>query len=134
MAEITKSAAQLPSTLMLAPNDRLTEKLVAGEAIALLDACQIHTDGTVMLSNGAAATQPAVVHGYAAAAYALGDPVTLMDDFVAPYGSGLTKGAFVYLSGTVEGGLADAASTGGTKKLGHVMSDGVRIRFFKITG
>jgi hypothetical protein len=119
---------------MLAPNDRLTEKLVAGEDIAVLDACQIHTDGTVMLSNGAAATQAAVVHGYALEPAALGEPVTLADDFVAPYGSGLTKGAFVYLSGTVEGGLADAASTGGTKRLGHVMTDGVRIRFFKITG
>lgn len=133
MAEITKSSPQLPSTLMLAPNDRLSEKLEAGEDIAFLDACQIHTDGKVMKSNGSAATQPAAVHGYAMDSYIAGEKgVTLADDFVAQYATGLTPGAPLFLSGTVEGGLADVASTGGTKKLAFVVS-ATRVKFLKIS-
>lgn len=131
MAEITKTAGGSPSTLHLQPNDRLTEKMYAGEAITHLDAVQIHTDGKVMLSNGAANTQAAAVHGYALEDAGIGDSVTLADDFVAPYGTGLTPGAPYYLSGTVEGGLADAASTGGLIKIAHAV-DTVRVRFLKI--
>jgi hypothetical protein len=43
------------------------------------------------------------------------------------YGAGLTPGATLYLSGTVAGGLADAASTGGTAPIGFVI-DATRIR------
>jgi len=132
MAELTKSSPQPPSTIALPPNARLSEKLIAGEAIGLLDACQIHTDGLVMMSNGAAATQAAAVHGFALRAAAVGEPVTLGDNFVAQYAAALTPGAPYYLSGTVEGGLADAASTGGTKKIAFAVS-ATRVKFLPIS-
>lgn len=122
MAELTKASPQPPSTVALPPNSRPAEKLIAGEAIGLLDACQIHTDGLVMLSNGAANTQAAAVHGFALRAAAVGEPVTLGNDFIAQYATGLTPGAPYFLSGTVEGGLADAASTGGLTKIAHAWS------------
>lgn len=43
----------------------------------------------------------------------------------------LTKGADVYLSGTVAGGLADTASVGGQSPVGYVLEDGKTIEFFE---
>ena len=44
-------------------------------------------------------------------------------------GAALTPGATLYLSGTTAGGLADAASTGGTGVIGFVV-DATRVRLF----
>lgn len=113
MAEITKVTPSLSSVLPPPPM-RLTG-LRAGEALGALDACYIKaSDGLVYKSTGAAANAAAKVHGWAAQATPVGEAVTLLHDVNVGYGSGLTPGATYYLSGTVAGGIADAASTGGT--------------------
>ena len=121
MAEITKSAnASLASQTPPAVNK--ISGLVAGEAIGALDACYIKSDGTVWRSTGAAANAAAKVRGYAMMAQpTVGEPVSLYHGVVANYGTGLTPGANLYLSGTVAGGLADAASTGGVNPIGFVI-------------
>jgi len=113
MAEITKSGTPSLSTAT-PPNNCVLAGKIAGEAIGAGDACYIKTsDSKVYKSTGAAANAAAVVDGFAFQAYAAGDPVTLMWHVRFAYG-GVTPGTSYYLSGTVAGGLADAASTGGT--------------------
>lgn len=126
MAEITKSATASMSTLLPEPALRESE-LLAGETIAVGDACYIKSDGLVWRATGAAANAAARVRGFALEAAAAGDPVTLVHDVVIRYGAGLTPGADLYLSGTVAGGLADAASTGGTSPIAYA-KDATRIR------
>lgn len=131
MAEITKGTASLCTPLPGA-TDRLPPLLV-GEDIAAGDACYIKTsDGKIWRSTGAAATAPAVVDGFAptAALVAQRQPLSLYTDCNFNYGTGLTKGSFAYLSGTVAGGLATTASTGGTVPVGRVI-DATRIRLFR---
>jgi hypothetical protein len=119
MAEITKrTTASLAS---LTPGqDKTTVGHVAGEAIGAWDACYIKNDGKVWKSTGAAANAAAKVRGFAMGAAAVNEPVTLIHDVsVGEYASGLTPGADLFLSGTVAGGLADAASTGGTAPVAY---------------
>jgi hypothetical protein len=105
--------------------------LTAGEALAAFDACYIDSAGVVRKSTGAAATAPAKVRGYAAQAYASGDAdVTLYFGVRVRYGAALTPGASLFLSGTTSGGLADAASTGGTAPIGYVV-DATRVQLFE---
>ena len=134
MAAIAKSGTPSLASLKPGPNEQTTG-LVAGEAIGPFDACRIHTDGKVYKSSGAAANASAEVHGYAAGEYAAGDKgVTLYHGTInVRYGSGLTPGANVFLSATTAGGLEDAATTGGTRKLGFVL-DATRIRFYAVQG
>ena len=130
MAEIAKSG--IPSLAsVLPPQNNNIAGLKAGEAIAAGDACRINAaDGLVYRSSGAAATIAANVHGYAAEACALGEAVTLLHGVNFRYGAGLTPGASYFLSGTVAGGIADAASTGGTVPLGFAV-DATRIRLMQ---
>jgi len=131
MAEITKrTTASLAS---LTPGqDKTIVGLVAGEAIAIWDACYIKgADGKVWKSTGAAANAAAKVRGFAQGAAAVNEPVTLIFDVnVGEYASGLTPGADLYLSGTVAGGLADAASTGGTAPVAFAVT-ATKIRVFQ---
>jgi hypothetical protein len=114
MAAVSKSGAPSISTMVPCPAHQLSG-LIAGEAIAAGDACYIKgSDGKVYLATGAAANAAAVVSGFAAKNYAVGQGVTLYHDVNLAYGSGLTPGARYFLSGTVPGGLDTAASTGGT--------------------
>lgn len=126
MAEITKSTTASMSTLLPEPALRESE-LLAGEAIAVCDACYIKSDGLVWKATGAAANAAARVRGFALAAASVNDPVTLVHDVVIRYGTALTPGVDLFLSGTVAGGLADAASTGGTSPIAYV-KDATRIR------
>jgi hypothetical protein len=125
MAAIAKSGTPSLSSLLPPASNKITG-LYAGEAIAAGDACYINADGTVRLSTGAAANAAAKVDGYALVAAAVGEAVTLIFGVNVRYGAGLTPGARVYLSGTVPGGLVDAASTGGTAPIGFVV-DATRI-------
>jgi hypothetical protein len=81
----------------------------------------------VFRSSGAAATANANVHGYAAEDCNSGEAVTLFQDVTMRYGAGLTPGASYFISGTVLGGLADVATTGGTIPCAHAV-DATRIR------
>jgi hypothetical protein len=102
--------------------------LLAGETIATGDACYIRaSDGAVMKATGAANTAPADVAGFAFGPATIGEAVTLVCDGHFRYGSALTISAKYYLSGTVAGGLADAASTGGLTPIA-VAIDATRIR------
>jgi beta-glucosidase-like glycosyl hydrolase len=92
-------------------NDKCTG-LIAGEAIAAGDAVYIKSDGKVWRATGAAVAPAAVVRGFALIAAQVGEAVTFAWDVRLRYGAALTPGASYYLSGTVVGGLADAASTG----------------------
>ncbi len=100
----------------------------AGEALAAGDACYIKTsDGLVYRSTGAAANAAAAVDGFVPADCPIGEATSLYFNVQFYYGTGLTIGSYVYLSGTVAGGLDTAASTGGVNPIGRVI-DATRIR------
>jgi hypothetical protein len=125
MAAIAKSSPSL-SSVGVPANNKITG-LVAGEDLAALDACYIKTsDGKVWKSTGAAANAAAEVDGFAPIATKSGQPVTLLFDVTARYGTGLSAGSFAYLSGATAGGLDTATSLGGTKPIGRVI-DATRI-------
>lgn len=125
MAEIAKSG--IPSLASQTPpaNNKITG-LVAGEDIAAGDACRIDPAGTVFRASGAAAGANAQVRGYAQVAAKSGEAVSLYFGITMRYGAGLAPGANLFLSGTVAGGLADAASVGGTAPIGFVV-DATRV-------
>jgi hypothetical protein len=127
MAELSKSGT--PSYCSVTPQqgDTITG-LLAGEDIGAGDACYIKaSDGKVWLATGAANTAPADVAGFAQIQAYAGDAVTLICNGNFRYGAGMTVSAKFYLSGTVPGGLADAASTGGLAPIA-VAIDATRIR------
>jgi hypothetical protein len=127
VAEIAKSGTPSLSSV-LPPQNAQIAGLRAGEAIAAGDACRINAaDGLVYRSSGAAATAAANIHGWAAEAAATGEAVTLFHGVHFRYGAGLTPGASYFLSGTVAGGIADAATTGGTAPCAFAI-DATRIR------
>lgn len=126
MAEVTKgNAAPSVSTPSPGFEQRLTG-LLAGENIAQGDACYIASTGFVMKATGAAANAAAKVFGFAAKAADNGEPITLMRGVNIAYkplvtGTPVNPGVDLFLSGTVAGGLADAASTGGTAAVAVVL-------------
>jgi hypothetical protein len=112
---------------VIPPQNNQTAGLLAGEALGAGDACYIRaSDGRVMRSTGAAANAAAKVRGWAAEACASGEAITLFFDVVFRYGAALTPGADYFVSGTVAGGIADAASTGGTAPVAYAV-DATRI-------
>ena len=125
MADLAKSGTPSLASVLPPANNKITG-LLAGEAIAAGDACYIKSDGKVWPSTGAAATAPAVVDGYAPAAAAVGEAVTLISGVVFRYGAGLTPGTPYYLSGATPGAIADATSTGGTVVIGRAI-DATRV-------
>lgn len=127
MAEIAKAQPVSLSSLVPQQGDTING-LKAGENIAGGDACRINAaDGLVYRASGAAANANAQVAGFALTDASSGDAVTLLTHGNFKYGSGLTPGARYFLSGTVAGGLADAASTGGTSPIAFAL-DTTRIR------
>ena len=127
MAEVTKVQPVSYSSLT-PPQSATINGLVAGETIATGDACYIRaSDGAVMKATGAANTAPADVAGFAFGPATVGEAITLVTEGNFRYGSALTISAKYYLSGTVAGGLADAASTGGLVPIA-VAIDATRIR------
>jgi hypothetical protein len=128
MANIAKSGT--PSLCSVLPGqDKTISGLLAGEAIAAGDACYIKSDGKIWLSDGSAADALAEVHGFACAAAAVGEAVTLAFDVNFRYGAGMTPGAKIYLSADA-GLIADAPSTGGKEPIGYVV-DATRIHVFQ---
>ena len=122
MAEVAKSG--LPSLATLEPGyEHQINGLRAGAAIAAGDFVYVDTDRTVKVATGAAATAPARALGMVLQAAAIDQGVTIVHGVVVSYGSALTQSAKLYLSGTVAGGLADAASTGGTVPVAVAIDD-----------
>ena len=119
MATITRvSPSPDASTSMFARN---TSGVLAGEAIAIGQACYIKSDGKAWLATGAAANAAAKFRGLAARSAAVGQPVTLLGAGSRwKYGSGLTPGADYFVSATA-GSLDDAATTGGTVSVAYAI-------------
>lgn len=129
MAEVTKSGTPSLATAVPPNSCRVGSGLKAGEAIAAGDVCYIKaSDGLVWKSSGAAANAAARARGMALVASSAGEAVTLYRDIDVRFASALVAGTDLYLSGTVAGGLADAASTGGTAAIAFAI-DATRIRF-----
>jgi hypothetical protein len=127
MAEVPK-AQPVSYCSVTPPQSDTINGLLAGEAIAAGDACYIKAaDGKVWLATGAANTAPADVAGFAFTDASANEPVTLVCNGNFRYAAALTVSAKLYLSGTVAGGLADAASTGGLAPIA-VAIDATRIR------
>lgn len=131
MADVAKSGVPSISSIIGTPDNThiVASGIKANVAIVAGDACYILSTGKAALSTGAAANAAAKVAGFAAASAAANEAVTLVTDVEFRYGSGLTPGTSVYLSGTTAGGLVDAASTGGTAPIGYVV-DTTRIRLW----
>lgn len=125
MAEITRGAVSLAT---VEPGyEHQINGLVAGEAIVRGDVVYIKNDGKVWKATGAAANAAAAARGVVLMAAAVGDGVTVLRGVSMNYSAGtLTPGASYFLSGTVAGGLADAASTGGTAEIAYAL-DAYRI-------
>lgn len=123
MAEIARDGVVDLASPAPHPNSKHSG-IDAGEDIAAGDAVyKKAADGKWWRATGAAATEAARIWGYAFKACFAGQPLTLVKEGKFHYGTGLTIGARLFLSGTVPGGLADAASTGGTHTCGVVDDD-----------
>lgn len=133
MAEVTKTGTPTPSNPLAVANNSITG-LLAGEALAAGDAVYLKgADGRVWKATGAAANAAAKARGFAAKAADAGFPCTVLTRGVhLAYGPlvsavAVAAGSDLYLSGTVAGGLADAASTGGTTPIAYVIDTDGRI-------
>lgn len=127
MAAVSKSGTPSLSTVTPGGGCYVGSGLRAGEAIAAGDACYIKSDGKAWLATGAANNAAALVDGFAAAAAASGEAVTLLTDVDFHYGASLTPGARYYLSGATAGGLDTSTSTGGTVAIAKAI-DSTRVR------
>lgn len=119
MAAIAKSGTPSAAATLI-PHTEQIPGLTAGEAIAAGDLCTIAADGTVMLADAGN-----TVRGVSAGSAAIGEAVTLYRNVRFGYGSGMTPGTTVRLSGTVPGGLDDA----GTEQIVGYVVDATRIQF-----
>jgi hypothetical protein len=128
MAEVAKTGTPSVST-PFPGKEHFIVGLLAGEAIAAADACFINTDGLVYKADGSAADAEARVAGFAMTPASQGEAVTLGHGIMFGYGPNVAgtpvaAGAQLFLSGTVDGGLADAASVGGTTPIAYAVGDG----------
>lgn len=123
IADIAKSGTPSLATLTPPPSN-YRAGLLAGEAIAAGDAVYIKaSDNKLYKATGAAVNEAARVVGFAFTAADSGEPLTYGWDLLFRYGATLSPGTPVYLSGAVAGAIADAASTGGTRRIGYVFND-----------
>ncbi len=110
------------NVVLVPPFNAQIAGFLAGAALNPGDACYINTDGKVYPSIGTTAGALASkVVGYAAAAAAIGQPVTLYKGLIWNYSTGMTPGP-VYLSATAAGNIGTAATVGGTAPIGYIVS------------
>lgn len=132
MAEVTKTGT--PSICTPYPaKEHLITGLIAGESLAAADAVYIKAaDGLVWKATGAANDALARVVGFVTKAASVGEACTIAHHVNFAYGPNVSgtasaPGAPLFLSGTVAGGLADAASTGGLLAIAVVLDTDGRI-------
>lgn len=113
MALVSKSAKAQIDVVSAQHAQQIAGNLYAGEALAPIAPCRIHTDGLVYMSNATAANADAQIDGWTPRAYAVGEAVTLFGRGVrAKYSDGaLTPGQTLYIH-TVDGQLNDTPTTG----------------------
>jgi hypothetical protein len=128
VSAVAKSGVPSLCTMLPGGNCFVGSNLKAGEAIAAGDACYIKSDGKVWLATGTANNAAAQVDGFAAAAAALNEAVTLLTEVEFHYGASLTPGARYYLSAT-GGALDTATTTGGLIAIAKAI-DTTRIRVY----
>jgi hypothetical protein len=126
MAEVTKGVTAPSISSPWPAKEHMITGLLAGENIAQGDACYVASSGSVMRATGAAANAAAKVIGFAAKAADNGEAITLARNVNMGYSPlvasvAVNPGTDLFLSGTVPGGLADAASTGGTVPIAVVL-------------
>lgn len=107
------------------PQSDLVGGANCGEAIGAGDILSLHSDGQLYR-----ATPGTTRVGPAAKAADSGMEVTYTRGLRFNYGSGMTPGTLVYLSGSVPGGL-DTVPQSGDVPIGHVCEDGNRIQFYE---
>lgn len=140
MANITRNAtlSQIsPGTAGAMKAGNLAGDYFAGEAIDAAGVpCRIHSDGTIRKTNGTALDASAQCDGFSAAAYAVGDAVTLLGPntvFGRYCATPQTPGTSLYASATA--GLLDTTATTGNPAAGgalaRVLKDGVSIRVLR---
>jgi len=105
------------------PSNTIVGSGKAGEALEACRACRFNSSGQVFKSSGAAADANAVVDGWTMRPYAIGATVSLYTNVSIGYGTAIVSGQFYYLSGTVPGGIATTASTGGTVPIARGVPD-----------
>jgi hypothetical protein len=125
MAEITRAGLRTGLWLVPPAASRISDVL-AGEDLAVGDACHLNATRQVYRSSGATSGEAADVRGFAAAGARRGETVTLVFDVTMRYGASLPPGRALYLSAAVPGGLADCPSPGGTEPIAFV-ADAARI-------
>lgn len=138
MAAIAKSGTPSPIQLAIPTTNKYAD-LVAAEDLGAGDACFIDdANGQVYKSNetigggggvaensSASEAEGSRVDGYAATAVKTGNPVTLLFDVVFAYAAPTQKaGVPVYLSGSVDGGLNDAAANSQSPQIGLTLTKG----------
>lgn len=133
MSEVVKTATPGSLASNIPPLSMQDTGIVAGEAILAYAAVYIKaSDGKMYNATGAAANAAARARGWSADVYATGDKdgTIYYGDITVNYASAtMTPGDDLFLSGTVPGGLANVASTGGVGVLGFVL-DSSRARLF----
>lgn len=123
MAVVTKDSAPSIDTNSAMFAGQIAGDLIAGEAIAVLDACRINAaDGRVYRSNGTANDANARFDGFAPKAYVAGQVMTLYNIAVrARYASGLTPGQRLYVAATA-GALDTAPTVGGQVEVARAIN------------
>lgn len=121
MASVTRdpNASIDASTAMFAAQ---ITGLIAGENLNACAPCYVKAaDGKVYQSNGVAVAEAAKFDGFAARSALAGQPITLYGVGTRMrYGNALTPGTDLFVD-AVAGGLADAATTGGTTAIARVV-------------
>lgn len=141
MAEIRRQDTASIATLTPCPAHVITG-LLAGEDLPKGAFVYItHASGVpkVMLADGSAADAEAKAIGVAAEWTASGEACTIHRGVRYRWckktaDGGPNPGTYLYLSGTNEGELADAASTGGTLPIAFVVDDQGRIQLVGMCG
>lgn len=125
MAEITRGTVSLAT---VEPGyEHQINGVLAGEALVKGDLVYLKaSDGRVWKASGAAANEAARARGMVLMSAVAGDGVSVHRGMVVNYSTGLSAGVPLFLSGTVAGGLADAASTGGTTEIAYAI-DATRV-------
>ena len=133
MAEVTRTGNPTLASPHTHAADQVTG-LIAGEDLVAGDLVYIKaSDGRLWKATGAAANEAARVVGMIQVATKTGEAATYWRNVRFGYGPKITgtpvsPGTPFFLSGTVAGGFADAASTGGTTIIAYVVDLDGRIQ------
>jgi hypothetical protein len=124
MADVARVANASGDTTHLQKVAQITGDEYAGEDLpAVAPIYKKASDGLWYKSNGAAANEAATCWGFTPKAYKTGQAIVAYGIGARfRYGSAMTVGAKLFVSGATAGLLADAASTGGTVAVARAIS------------